>query len=1436
MAPIELSLLSAAILEATAGKVLAGARRREAVIRLLKKVRLDPDRPPEDFDGLYAYTLVEYGIDKPSPILNFFRNQFVRDAFRQSFSTGDPSILEREAQEVIAWTEETGKLGRIDYDPRREFASFTAVFNQLVDRLRDPVETRRDQRLESMHTSLHEDIHQILISLERLDQLRDIRAEVSRLAKAQETRRFVIAPAGDRLKVFISSRMNELRDAREIVGKALQDRDIDAWIYEADASAQPDSVSATSLDAVQAADIYVGLFWKSLGDLTAEEFHRARELAKPCFVYIRDQHLTRDPTLQHFLERYVTDAGRGVTYSYFDKVLLLAHQVADDILSWLVRTHREMTAQLSEASISKEEIEGLQQKATRLQAITENPLPNGTVADYLAQQVRPWFEALGYGFERHEVRNDLFFEWILNVQTRRGYDRILVRGVDGEVALNHVGDLRDAVTTTHANEGWVIAARRISAAARHEVTKPENRDLLCFTLDELIDQDADFTGYFEWLDKEVHRHNIDSQYVPLYGSKEEVDPLSGALLGTSRYDKENGGLDGYIDRWLADPSKEHISILGEFGMGKTWFTLHYAWKLLREYRSAMERGVERPRLPLVIPLQDYAKAVTVESLFSEFFFRKHEINLPGYTAFEQLNRMGKLLLILDGFDEMAARIDRQQMINNFWELARMVAPGSKLILTCRTEHFPEAKEGRSLLRAELQASTSSLTGEPPQFEVLEINAMEDEQIRQVLTYHATGAVVDMIMNNDALLDLVRRPLMVELILDALPDIEAGKAVDLARVYLYAIRRKMERDIKNERTFTSLADKLYFLCELSWEMLSGDRMSLNYRAFPERIQRYFGHTVQEERTLDYWHFDMMSQTMLIRNAAGDYSPAHRSLVEFFVAYKFGAELGILARDFTDVAKSQSSLAASEEQDYTWSGYFQRQIDESRELRVIAPLRSFVPETTAKLAGTVGAEPLTAVVEGLLGDMAISDNRALKARLLNILADTRGRTSDEVGALGRNVVGILVARDPGALKGADLRGTNLRGAGLGYLDLSGTNMAGAELSRCDFAGSDLREASLSRAHVPESRGLPESRLAISALDISLDGRALLGCGLDGRGRIWSLVDGSLEADWDLGIGPITAACFSPDASSIGVGSVFGEVRLIRALDREIIREDALGGPVRALEFSTDGEKLVVGGPAGAGGYLVCNFLGGNVFREWTRTDTSVEDIGFCEARNTFIVICQDGVYSWNVSGGRRGSRTRRGEAVSRLGKLPASPAGGFLTVTRQCMVMTAVGFGDLRASVVDPWRNMVVLETAKIADWDGAAALALEFVWEGRERFTTPPTAMLRRRTAAITSQDVIAYGSPDSSGAVVVWDHVSNVPLWRRTLHAAAISVLTLSPDEAIVATAGEDGRIVVSNLADGSEVRVFAVGNMYRGLRIGGTRGLRDVQRRALRELGAGPE
>ncbi|PSB40913.1 hypothetical protein C7B67_27465, partial [filamentous cyanobacterium Phorm 6] len=585
----------------------------------------------------------------------------------------------------------------------------------------------------------------------------------------------------------------------------------------------------------------------------------------------------------------------------------------------------------------------------------------------LSQQVRGWFETLNYQFEKYEIWEDNYFELIINVPVRRKkYDRILVRGIAGEAGLRDICALRESVEKQRTDEGWLVTARRISRAARDEVDKPENRDLACFTFDELLDQDADFTAYLDWLETEITSRKINTKYVPLACTKEEIDPDTHRKIGVSHYGEEDGWIEGYIDLWLDDPVKEHISVLGEFGTGKTWFVMHYAWMALQRYRDAQKRGLERPRLPLVIPLRDYAKAVSVESLFSEFFFRKHEIPLAGYSAFEQLNRMGKFLLIFDGFDEMAAKCDRQETINNFWELAKAVVPGAKVILTCRTEHFPEAKEGRALLNAELQASTTILTGETPQFEVLELEKFNDEQIRQALSFQTEAATVEKVMGNPQLLDLARRPVMTELILEALPDIEAGKPVDMSRIYLYAVRRKIERDIKAERTFTSLADKLYFLCELSWEMLSTDQMSLNYRGFPDRIRGLFGSVVQEEKDLDHWHYDMMGQTMLIRNADGDYTPAHRSLLEFFVAYKFAAELGVLAADFTElVAPEQSCVNPNTEaQLYTWSNYCRLQALKRNQNELIAPLKGFVAENLGQLRQSFGQAPLTKAVMDLL----------------------------------------------------------------------------------------------------------------------------------------------------------------------------------------------------------------------------------------------------------------------------------------------------------------------------------------------------------------------------------------------------------------------------------------------------------------------------------------
>jgi predicted NACHT family NTPase len=854
-------------------------------------------------------------------------------------------------------------------------------------------------------------------------------------------------------------------------------------------------------------------------------------------------------------------------------------------------------------------LEGIRTEFARLESEDYPALPAAASTNIqkpqvfiLSQQVRGWFETLNYQFETYQISEDNYFEWIIDVPVRRKkYDRILVRGIAGEAGLKDILALRKSVEKQRTDEGWLVTARRISSAARDEVKKDENRDLACYTFDELLDQDADFTAYLDWLETEITSRGIDKKYVPLACTKEEIDPDTHRKIGVSHYDGRDGWIEGYIDLWLDDPVKEHISVLGEFGTGKTWFAMHYAWMALQRYRDAQKRGLERPRLPLVIPLRDYAKAVSVESLFSEFFFRKHEIPLAGYSAFEQLNRMGKFLLIFDGFDEMAAKCDRQETINNFWELAKAVVPGAKVILTCRTEHFPEGKEGRALFNAELQASTTILTGETPQFEVLELEKFNDEQIGQALSFQTEATTVEKVMGNPQLLDLARRPVMTELILEALPDIEAGKPVDMSRIYLYAVRRKIERDIKAERTFTSLADKLYFLCELSWEMLSTDQMSLNYRGFPDRIRSLFGSIVQEEKDLDHWHYDMMGQTMLIRNADGDYTPAHRSLLEFFVAYKFAAELGVLAADFTElVAPEQSCLDRNAApQKYTWSNYCRLQAQKRNKGELIAALQGFAAEDLGQLRQSFGHAPLTKAVMDLLlpmldvisppllrgagGDRDYASQErssqflleredsddanqerspqppltrgALeKSPLLEILEATRGKTESEVGYVGGNAATLLVKIDRTALE---------------TKDLSRAVILGADFTNASLRGVNFAEANLANSAFTKIFG------SVRSVIFSPDGQLLATGDSDGVVSLWEASSGREILTCKGHTNVVESVAFSPDGEILASGSYENTIKLWDVKTGECLK--VLQGhteSVMSVTFNPDGNILASG----------------------------------------------------------------------------------------------------------------------------------------------------------------------------------------------------------------------------------------------------------------------
>ncbi|MEO1791608.1 MAG: NACHT domain-containing protein [Cyanobacteria bacterium J06629_19] len=737
--------------------------------------------------------------------------------------------------------------------------------------------------------------------------------------------------------------------------------------------------------------------------------------------------------------------------------------------------------------------------------------------------------------------------------------------------------------------------RRVSKAVRTAAETNEVYDAIsCYTFDELLDEDADFDKYLDWLEEQIKAKGVDVGYLPLACRKDDLDPVTQQKMGVSTYGEADGWIDGYVEMWLDDPAKEHLSVLGEFGTGKTWFSLHYAWVAMQRYREAKRKGTERPRVPIVVSLRDYAKAVTVRSLFSEFFFDKHEM-LRSYSVFEKLNRMGKLLLIFDGFDEMAARVNRQSMIDNFWELAKVVVPGAKAILTCRTEHFPDAIEGRKLLNAELKASLASQTGEPPQFEVLELEKFSDEQIAELMGRKAGAETVEKVMGNSQLLDLARRPVMVDLISQALPDIEAGKPIDMARVYLYAVTRKMDKDIRNDRTFTSLADKLYFLCELSWEMLSSDRMSLNYLDFPERLQQMFAARVQEEKDLDHWRYDMMGQTILIRNSEGDYSPAHRSLLEFFVAYKIVASLGAMHADFMPVAQQQSHVMASAPgEDYSWDGYFKRECADDGTPVEIAPLNRFVGIGFDELLPLIGNATLAKAVLDLAHPML--DDATMREQLLPVLQATAQKTLQESGYLGGNVAQLMLAKTSHALIDSDLSRAKLQGVDFTKTFLRRVNLQGAWLAEAPF--SKVLSSVYSVAYSPDNKHLAIGdgkgilqvweittgqvmlfcsghSAAIQSVAYSPDGHQLVSCSGDKTVKLWNPLTGDCTCTLQGHEGLVELVAYSPDGHQLASCSGNTTVKLWNPSTGDCTRT-LQGHELRVLSvaYSPDGQQLATG----------------------------------------------------------------------------------------------------------------------------------------------------------------------------------------------------------------------------------------------------------------------
>lgn len=408
------------------------------------------------------------------------------------------------------------------------------------------------------------------------------------------------------------------------------------------------------------------------------------------------------------------------------------------------------------------------------------------------------------------------------------------------------------------------------------------------TYNEKLSQLIDFKPYLKNL---VEKHEKGSAYRP------SEPPLGkyyvyqcGETLGKNK--KRIHVIDDYINKWLSsDENYRHLAILGGYGTGKTSLCQKLTHDLAKSYLD----NPGSTRIPILFNLREFTKNLKIESLVTSFLDEECGVGNPRFKLFRAMNEAGILLLIFDGFDEMAVRVDRDTLEMNLQEIERLaISSNSKIIITSRFEYFV-CKEEEEIC---LNPKKDILSSREINYKALKIIPWSDDQISEFLkkrvplikeeekkpwTYY-----YDKINEISGLSDLSRRPVLLELIVRTLPRlISDKKPINLSNIYETYLKGEIKRQkIRKQRQLLLSEDTRFLLLQkLALNFYENNLMTFT---FQDALKYIEGTVPTPKNEIEAYTRDFLSCSFLLREG-DDYTFSHKSIMEFFVAKVLAKEI-------------------------------------------------------------------------------------------------------------------------------------------------------------------------------------------------------------------------------------------------------------------------------------------------------------------------------------------------------------------------------------------------------------------------------------------------------------------------------------------------------------------------------------------------------------------
>ena len=629
-----------------------------------------------------------------------------------------------------------------------------------------------------------------------------------------------------------------------------------------------------------------------------------------------------------------------------------------------------------------------------------------------------------------------------------------------------------------------------------------------------------------------------------------------------------------IREWLLERHSHFLLVLGDFGTGKTF--------LLREIarRLGQEDG---PVTPIFIELRELEKAHSLVELATAHFARTG-LERIDFEAFRFMLNEGRIVLLFDGFDELALRVSYSRATEHFDALMEAAGGNAKIVISTRTQHFESDNQ--------IAQKIARVNGH----RIVHLQPFDRDQIRSFLVYHlqdedAAERRFQLIDRIKDLMGLSEVPRMLGFIaslpekdlLEAERRVGKIKAADLYEILLNRWIGHEARRLRPKGSTPTLDE------DQRWEAVD----CLAVRLW-QRTERFVGvrDLEQEAGTLDALAESTIhpataaqqigSGTLLVRDAHGAFSFVHQSILEWLVARRAvtqiqeGGEthlLGIqvmsplMAEFFRDLLTPEKALE-----------WLKGALTNDNE---VVKQNALVVRDRLLAVGKRLGRPLHLTGRDLRGqNYAGQDLDLSNFSRSNLSSAKMTGTSLRKASLRR---AQLIATD---LRNADLTGADLRDA-----DASGANLMGADLTDALLEGTVFQNSNLIATQgltkktlesIPVGAALPGAPILVTlrksgtpCSSVALASRlSILASGHDdGVIRIVEPRTGREIRQLKGHFRPVNGLCFSPNEDCLASAADDGTIRLWSVTDfEEIAVLDVRNYRVHSVCFSPDGERLV------------------------------------------------------------------------------------------------------------------------------------------------------------------------------------------------------------------------------------------------------------------------